>query len=159
MPKIPDCDRCLYCAHDFHLVCSLHPTGPGGETCNDFAADPGLEGKRFKDFLGVQWTTGEVAIGNPFSLDPDENWSPPGTEFVNGELVIQRDDEPAYYNGELIRQSQRRRTREEQLELLDTHPLFTGRCPRCEMPYPQDYKPLVHWDCPRPECGWKDDSV
>ena len=45
----------------------------------------------------------------------------------------------------------------QQLELLDTHPLFTGRCPQCEMTYPQYETPPVHWDCP--ECGWMDDSV
>ena len=45
----------------------------------------------------------------------------------------------------------------QQLELLDTHSLFTGRCPECEMTYPQYETPPVHWDCP--ECGWMDDSV
>jgi hypothetical protein len=45
----------------------------------------------------------------------------------------------------------------QQLELLDTHPLFTGRCPQCEMTYPKYEQPPVHWDCP--ECGWMDDSV
>jgi hypothetical protein len=34
--------------------------------------------------------------------------------------------------------------RQQQLELLDTHPLFTGRCPRCEMTYPQYETPAVH---------------
>jgi hypothetical protein len=45
----------------------------------------------------------------------------------------------------------------QQLELLDTHPLFTGRCPRCEMTYPQYETPPIHWDCSA--CGWIDDSV
>ena len=63
----------------------------------------------------------------------------------------------SYYNGELILQPQQRWTPEQQLELLDTHPLFTGRCPQCEMTYPQYETPPVHWDCS--ECGWMDDAV
>ncbi len=63
----------------------------------------------------------------------------------------------SYYNGELILQPRQRWTPEQQLELLDTHPLFTGRCPRCEMTYPQYETPPVHWDCSA--CGWMDDSV
>jgi len=43
------------------------------------------------------------------------------------------------------------------LELLDTHPLFTGLCPQCEHPFPKYERPPVHWDCA--ECGWMDDSV
>jgi hypothetical protein len=61
-----------------------------------------------------------------FREDPDaetdELWEPEGA---------------SYYNGELILQPRQRWTPEQQLELLDTHPLFTGRCPQCEMTYPQ----------------------
>ncbi|MEG4501626.1 hypothetical protein QUA89_31615 [Microcoleus sp. F10-B4] len=32
----------------------------------------------------------------------------------------------------------------QQLELLDTHLLFTHRCPRCEMTYPQYETPPVN---------------
>ena len=53
--------------------------------------------------------------------------------------------------------ARQRWTPEQQLELLDTHPLFTGRCPRCEITYPQYETPSVHWDCSA--CGWMDDSV
>ncbi|MEG4407207.1 hypothetical protein [Microcoleus sp. MON2_D5] len=63
----------------------------------------------------------------------------------------------SYYNGELILQPPQRWTLEQQLELLDTHPLFTGRCPQCKMTYPKYETPPVHWDCL--ECGWMDDSV
>ena len=42
----------------------------------------------------------------------------------------------------------------QQLALLNTHPLFTGRCPTCEMPITVFQ---VHWDCQH--CGWVDDSV
>ena len=63
----------------------------------------------------------------------------------------------SYYGGELILDLAGVRSQGEQLELLDTHPLFTGRCPRCEMPLLQTDPPRVHWDCGR--CGWMDDSV
>jgi hypothetical protein len=45
----------------------------------------------------------------------------------------------------------------QKLELLDAHPLFTGRCPQCERPFPQYETPPVHWNCSA--CGWMDDSV
>ena len=63
----------------------------------------------------------------------------------------------SYYNGELILQPHQRWTREEQLKLIDGHPLFTGKCPRCDYQFPRDNPPEVHWDCP--ECGWVDDTV
>ncbi len=62
-----------------------------------------------------------------FAPDPDafpeEVWSPQSA---------------SYYNGELILQPRQRLTREEQLELLSTHPLFTGKCPRCSYRFPPD---------------------
>jgi len=73
---------------------------------------------------------------NP-DAEPDELWEPEGA---------------SYYNGELILQPRQRCTPEQQLELLDTHPLFTGRCPRCEHPFPKYEIPPVHWDCIH--CGW-----
>ncbi len=51
-----------------------------------------------------------------------------------------------------------RYTREEQLEILNTHPFFTGICPQCRHKFEQDNLP-VHFDCPNAECGWIDDSV
>ena len=78
---------------------------------------------------------------NP-NAEPDELWEPEGA---------------SYYNGELILQPRQRWAPEQQLDLLDTHPLFTGRCPRCERPFPQYETPPVHWDCLA--CGWMDDSV
>ena len=81
-----------------------------------------------------------------FAPDPDaeseELWEPEGA---------------SYYNGELILQPRQRWTREEQLELLDSHPLFTGKCPKCSYRFPPDNPPKVHWDCPM--CGWVDDTV
>jgi hypothetical protein len=95
----------------------------------------------------------EEDICSDFALDvetPDdeatawygERWHPEGASYYGGELVL----DPA-----------RVRSQDEQLHLLDTHPLFTGRCPNCEMPLLQTDPPRVHWDCRR--CGWVDDSV
>ncbi len=54
-----------------------------------------------------------------FRLDPnaeiEEQWCPEGY---------------SYYDGELVR-NQSRYTREEQFEILNTHPFFTGVCPVC----------------------------
>jgi hypothetical protein len=50
-------------------------------------------------------------------------------------------------------------TIQEQLDLLESHPRFTGCCPQCGWEYDPGNLPAVHWDCPQPDCGWKDDSV
>lgn len=44
----------------------------------------------------------------------------------------------------------------ELLDLLDTHPMLTGKCPACGVEMERDYRALVHWDC---QCGWTDDSI
>lgn len=61
----------------------------------------------------------------------------------------------AYYNGEFILDSPAYLTTAERLELVETHPLFTGKCPNCGAQF--DKTPSVHWDCKN--CGWLDDSV
>ena len=127
MPKIPECDRCRFYCGNPYLVCAVLPDGPDGRECHHFAPDPDIE--------------------------PVELWEPQGARYVNDELVIER----VTYLGEEIHQPPQRRTREEQLELLDTHPMFSGFCPQCGYMFQRDYTALVHWDCP--ECGWKDDSV
>ncbi|NJN22048.1 MAG: hypothetical protein HC812_13770 [Leptolyngbya sp. RL_3_1] len=76
------------------------------------------------------------------AADPLEWWEPEGASYYGDELVI----EPL-----------QRLTNQQRLELLDTHPMFTGRCPNCEMPIRQTTPARVHWDCER--CGWVDDSV
>ena len=48
------------------------------------------------------------------------------------------------YNGELIVQPRQRWSREQQLELLDTYPMFTGRCPQCGNEFDRDYMARVH---------------
>ncbi len=81
-----------------------------------------------------------------FRLDPQvpplEQWEPAGA---------------AYYDGELVLAPAQCRTNQEQLDLLDWHPLFTGRCPECEQIILAADPPQVHWDCP--ECGWVDDTL
>lgn len=84
--------------------------------------------------------------------DDQELWEPQGARYIDSELVIER----VTYNGEEIIQPPQRWTREEQLWLLDTHPMFTGKCPQCGVEMNRDYTARVHWDC---ECGWMDDSV
>ena len=74
--------------------------------------------------------------------EDEEQWSPTGYYW---------------YDGDLIPIEHQRLTREEQLELLDSHPLFTGVCPECGYQFPKENPPAVHWDCPA--CGWVDDSV
>ena len=151
MPKLPLCDRCLLCAHDYHLVCAVHPYGPKGNSCPDFRPDPQIEGKHFVDFLGLGEQPDDEVYSNPFDLDPDlEQWEPEGARFVGGKLILERVSEAheqencSFYNGEEIVQAQQLWTREEMLELLDSHPLFTNRCPNCEMPFPRFEKPLIH---------------
>lgn len=146
MPKISECDRCLFYAHDNHLVCIPQPTGPSGDTCLDFRPDPEYSHvTRFKDFLGLQQRRGsdsDEPFHNPCGTDHTEQlWEPAGA---------------SYYAGELIVQPRQRWTQQEQLQLLDTHPMFTGRCPQCGAEFERDYRSVVHWDC---SCGWMDDSV
>ncbi|MBD1824391.1 hypothetical protein H6F51_18125 [Cyanobacteria bacterium FACHB-DQ100] len=66
-------------------------------------------------------------------------------------------NDPAVYAGELVIQPVQRWTREQQLALLDWHPMFTGRCPNCERTILQTHPARVNWDCE--QCGWKDDLV
>ena len=144
MPKIPECERCIFCAHDPHIVCAVHPMGVNGDICIDFREDPELAGKRFVDFLGIN--------GIHDNPSDQEQWEPQGARYINNELVIER----SYYNGEEIRQPAQRWSQEQQLWLLDNHPLFTGKCPSCGAEFDRDYTSRVHWDCP---CGWMDDSI
>lgn len=76
------------------------------------------------------------------TLPADEWWEPEGASYYGDELVIN----PV-----------QRWTREQQIALLDYHPMFTGRCPNCERTMLHTHPALVHWDCEH--CEWKDDSV
>lgn len=120
--KLPECDRCRLCAHEPFLVCAVHPYEPEGDTC----PDPELEGKRFEDFLCLESQQRDnERYTNPYDLESaEELWEPAGA---------------SYYNGELIVQPHQRWTREEMMGLLDWHPMFTGRCPRCGAEFDRDY--------------------
>ncbi|MEW6496464.1 MAG: hypothetical protein AB1589_28660 [Cyanobacteriota bacterium] len=110
------------------IVCAVHPTGPDSDRCLDFRPPAEPE-------------------------EPEEAWAPERTKFVNGELMPER----PIYDGEPVPTPRQRFTPESKLELLDYHPMFTGRCPQCEMPFPKYKTPPIHWDCP--QCGWRDDSA
>ena len=61
----------------------------------------------------------------------------------------------AYYNSELVLQPTHYLTTAERLEILETHPFFTGVCPECGETIWG--KGLVHYDCEH--CGFKDDLI
>lgn len=63
----------------------------------------------------------------------------------------------SHYAGEFVAKPRHELSDKERLELLDWHPLFTGRCPHCEMPLAQTMPVRTHWDCEH--CGWMDDTV
>jgi predicted RNA-binding Zn-ribbon protein involved in translation (DUF1610 family) len=101
-----------------------------------------------------------------FAPDPDaeleELWHPQEARSVDEELVIDTTESGCQghrvtYLGEEIKQPPQRWTREQKLELLDTHPMFTGKCPQCGYTFDRDYTSRIHFDCP--DCGWMDDSV
>ena len=115
MIKNPQCDRCLFYCYSPYLVCSVHPNGVDSD-CLDFRADP--------------------------KIQEEEQWSPQGYFWYNGELRE-------------IRTSQL--TSQQKLEILDTHPFFTGQCPNCGHQFNRCNIPMIHWDCPI--CFWVDDSV
>jgi hypothetical protein len=126
--ELPECRYCRFYASDPHLVCAIHPSGPSCDRCLDFREDDTAL-RCWSEFLGLDWSRPE-----------DELWQPAS---------------PPEYAGEFVLQFQRRLTLEEQVHLLDTHPLFTGRCPDCDYAYPQDAPPPVQWRCP--QCGWQED--
>ena len=111
---------------------------PDCSRCLLYAHDPHL-------VCGVHPAGVETDCCPNFQLDPDaepeEFWEPVGASYYNSELILHRPRlRPA-----------------DQMALLDWHPLFTGRCPGCEMPMVQHDLVSLHWDCVH--CGWVDDSV
>lgn len=87
--------------------------------------------------------------------DCDRSLNDVPNEMLDEENLSDR--KPAgVYNGELILQPQQRFDWQQQLNLLDWHPLFTGRCPNCERSMATEASRL-HWDCEA--CGWVDDSI
>ncbi len=65
MPKIPDCDRCLFYSHSEYLVCQVHPYGVQGDRCLDFRPAPNAE-------------------------EEEEQWAPEGYTWYGGELIPNR---------------------------------------------------------------------
>jgi hypothetical protein len=61
----------------------------------------------------------------------------------------------AYYAGELVLQPTHYLTTAERLEIIETHPFFTGVCPNCGEAIGGEG--LVHYDCEA--CGFKDDLI
>ncbi|MBD2109996.1 hypothetical protein [Nodosilinea sp. FACHB-13] len=99
----------------------------------------GVEGDRCPDF---RMNTGAVAVPDDPLAWYGEEWQPAGA---------------SYYDSELVLDPVQRLNLEQRLEMLDTHPLFTSRCPNCEMPVPKATEGQIHWDCGH--CGWADDSL
>lgn len=108
---------------------------------------------------------------NPFLICAEHPMGVEGDHCPDFELDLEIPDDEAtawygeqwqpegasYYGDELVLDPVQRLTIEQRLDLLDSHPFFTGRCPNCEMPLNQTEPPRVHWDCGH--CGWVDDSV
>jgi hypothetical protein len=59
MYKNYNCDRCLFYAHDPHLVCWQHPEGVTSD-CLDFRADPELQEEEQWSPEGYFWYDGEL---------------------------------------------------------------------------------------------------
>ena len=127
MAKIPDCDRCRFFASSPYLVCALHPGGPETDICPDYSE--------------LDFQTTEEEDPDPMGWFSDD-WQPalPGT-----------------YLGKTIAEPNTDLSTEDQLALLDWHPIFTGRCPECEMPILPTDPPRIYWDCEH--CDWRYDSV
>ena len=70
---------------------------------------------------------------NPAAEEEEELWSPEGYSWRDDDLVPNK--RPRY-------------TQEEKLQILDTHPFFTGICPECGQKID---KPGIKWECPA--CG------
>ena len=118
---------CQYC--DFHAHSSYIVCG---------IHPTGVEGNYCVDFRAASI---EVVVPDDLSDWCGDRWQPQGA---------------SYYGDELILEPLQRRSLEQRLELLDSHPLFTGRCPQCE----RGIKAIagqIHYDCEN--CGWVDDSV
>ncbi|MGG6269096.1 hypothetical protein ACQ4M3_25490 [Leptolyngbya sp. AN03gr2] len=75
----------------------------------------------------------------------------------NDDLLLSQCENSSYYAGELIETPNPHWTKEQQIELLNWHPMSTGRCPNCERSLQQTHPVRVHSSCEH--CGWKDDSV
>ena len=128
--KLPECDRCWFNSGSPYLCCSVHPTGVQSDRCPDFREDAAAADQH-REFMALEW----VADGGKGLWEPDG---------------------ASYYGNELVITPEQRWNWEQKEAMLDWHPLFTGRCPHCEMPLIETAPPRLYWDC---ACGWRDDSV
>ncbi|NJM74742.1 MAG: hypothetical protein HC852_01960 [Acaryochloridaceae cyanobacterium RU_4_10] len=102
--------------------------------------------QRFSGYLGDEFLVCAVHPSGPAQTPcPDfaevvEDCVPFGAAYYNGELIL---DGPSYL------------TTAERLELIETHPMFTGKCLNGGEAFAE--VPIIHWDCEG--CNWKDDSV
>jgi len=55
MPKIPDCDRCSFNAHNPHIVCAVHRNGVESEKCMDFRQDSNAKIEEQCSPQGYSW--------------------------------------------------------------------------------------------------------
>jgi hypothetical protein len=102
----------------------------------------------FSGYCGAEYLVCGIHPGGPTVRPcPDyapvvEERVPVGAEYYGEELVK---DWPGYMSSA------------DRLHLIETHPLFTGRCPQCGTIFQET--PPVHWDCPDPKCHWMDDTI
>lgn len=129
--RLPECNVCWFNPGSPYLCCSVHPVGVQADRCPDFQENERAI-EQHEQFLALDWVTDD-GVG--------EQWEPEGASYYGNELVIT---------------PEQRWTRAQKEALLDWHPMFTGRCPKCEVPLLRLEQPRVYWDC---SCGWKDDSV
>jgi hypothetical protein len=78
---------------------------------------------------------------NP-NIEEQQQWSP---------------EKYIWYSDELLSIRASRYTAQEQAEILDNHPFFTGICPQCSHQFAQSSRTIVHFDCR--SCSYIDDSV
>jgi hypothetical protein len=102
----------------------------------------------FSGFLGD-----EFPVCGIFPLGPSQIPCPDFAEVTEDCVPVGG----AYYNGKLILDSAGYLTTAERLELIETHPLFTGICPKCKKAIAGSNR--IHWDCPNQKCDWIDNSV
>ena len=102
--------------------------------------------QRFSGYCGSQY----LVCG----IHPTGPTEPPCPDFAEVTELF----EPlggAYYSGERGLQPTHYLMTAERLEILETHPLFTGVCPECVEAIEDEG--LLHYDCER--CGFKDDLI
>gem|GEM_PF-1800115 len=76
----------------------------------------------------------------------------PMSQSPNDPQPIDSPQSCVLYNGEWIAAPHRRLTQAEQMQLLDWHPIFSGRCPHCETPIATPDDSESHWHCHH--CDW-----